>query len=99
MTDYNFWADLLDTFQSSPSWIKALWLSVPPGFLLAVIAMLLPPRKRAGMPDGELVYSVYRGGQDELQIVSHVAQPDHRPALLLPLHPRPGTVPEAADPV
>ena len=41
MTDYNFWADLLDTFKSSPDWIKALWLTIPPGFLLALVALLM----------------------------------------------------------
>lgn len=37
MNDYNFWSDLLDTFQSSPDWIKALWLLIPPGFLLGLV--------------------------------------------------------------
>ena len=41
MQDYNFWADLLFTFQSSPDWIRALWLLVPPGFVLAVMAMVM----------------------------------------------------------
>ncbi|MFS8121868.1 hypothetical protein QD336_05550 [Rhizobium sp. BR 250] len=40
MNDCNFWADLLDTFQSSPDWIKALWLLIPPCFLLALIKIL-----------------------------------------------------------
>ena len=41
MDHYNFWADLLDTYQSSSDMIKALWLLVPPTFLLALIAMLM----------------------------------------------------------
>ena len=30
MTDYNFWADLPDTFKSSPDWIKAFELGRAP---------------------------------------------------------------------
>src|SRR5262245_52731017 len=43
MHDYdfwNFWAHLLVTFQSTPDWFKTLWLLIPPGFLLALIALL-----------------------------------------------------------
>ena len=80
MNDYNFWADLLDTFQSSSDFIKALWLLVPPTFLLALIAMLMRFRiasKRAEIAlEGELVYSVHRGADDELRIVCHAPQVD-----------------------
>ena len=44
MTDYNFWADLLATFRSSPDWIKALWILSGPGFLLGVLALVLRHR-------------------------------------------------------
>ncbi|CAN7224805.1 hypothetical protein [Pararhizobium sp. LjRoot238] len=68
MGDYNFWADLLDTFQSSPGWIKALWLLIPRGFLLALIAMLMrfrvASKRAAAALDGELIYSVRRGVDD-----------------------------------
>src|SRR5262245_61108399 len=40
MHDYDFWsfwADLLGSSQSAPNWIKALWLLIPPAFLLVVI--------------------------------------------------------------
>lgn len=40
MQDYNFWADLLATFRASPDFIKALWLIVPPGFLLGVMGFV-----------------------------------------------------------
>lgn len=87
MTDYNFWADLLDTFQSSSDWIKALWLLIPPGFLLVVIAILMRYRiagKRTEMAlDGELIYSVHRRADGEMQIVSHQPKLDKKPALLL----------------
>lgn len=41
MNEYNFWRDLLDTFQSSTDWIKALWLIIPPLFLLALFRMAM----------------------------------------------------------
>ena len=43
--DYNFWADLLDTYQSLTPWVQALWLIGPLAFLLALIK--LPPRAAA----------------------------------------------------
>jgi hypothetical protein len=62
MDNYNFWADLLATFKSSPDWIKALWLLVPPGFVLAVMAMPmrfgLALRRREKGNEGELVVPV-----------------------------------------
>lgn len=64
MTDYNFLADLLDTFQSSPDWIKALWLLTPPGFLLGLIAMAMRFHIANKQMDhgskSELIYSVHR---------------------------------------
>lgn len=92
MGDYNFWADLLDTFQSSPDWIKALWLLIPPGFLLALIAMLMHYRiagKRADDTlDGELVYLLRRSVDGQLHIVSHAPQLDGNPAPMLLDPPR-----------
>ena len=41
MDDYNFWADLFDTYQSTADWVKALWLIAPPAFLLGLIALIL----------------------------------------------------------
>ncbi|MFD1744177.1 hypothetical protein ACFSE1_01770 [Rhizobium helianthi] len=42
MTDnYSFAADLLATFRASPDVIKALWLIIPPGFVLCVLRLLL----------------------------------------------------------
>lgn len=43
--DYNFWADLLDTYQSLTPWVQALWLIGPLAFLLALIK--LPPKAAA----------------------------------------------------
>ena len=67
MQDYNFWADLLLTFKSSPDWIKALWLLVPPMFVLAVMGMVmrfgLALRPRPKPVEGELIVPLrHRGG-------------------------------------
>ena len=53
MEGYHFWKDVLDTYQSSSDLIQALWLIVPPAFLLGLIALLLRhrvQRKRAAKP-------------------------------------------------
>lgn len=39
MSEYNFWADLLDTWQASSDWIKALTILTPPASLLGLIAL------------------------------------------------------------
>ncbi|WP_137134766.1 hypothetical protein [Rhizobium sp. FKY42] len=41
MQDYNLWADLLATFRASPDAIKALWLLVPPVFVLGVLCLMI----------------------------------------------------------
>ncbi|WP_137135358.1 protein kinase [Rhizobium sp. FKY42] len=41
MPDYNFWADLLDTWQASSDWIKALTILTPPASLLGILALQL----------------------------------------------------------
>ena len=90
MNDYNLWADFLDTFQSCPNWIKAIWLLVPPGFLLALIAMLVRLRigsgKAAGNMTGELIYSIRRDSNNFLHIIRHAPLGDGSPLLMLPDH-------------
>ena len=44
MDAYGFWQDLFDTYQSLSDWLKALWLIVPPLFLLGLLALLLHHR-------------------------------------------------------
>ena len=86
MNDYNFWSDLLDTFQSSPDWIKALWLLIPPGFLLGLVALKMRFRIAAKQmeqsPKGELIYSIHRDA-GQLRVVSHIPVVDGNPSLLL----------------
>ena len=47
-TDYNFWRDLFDTYQSFSQIVQILWLIVPPTFvlLLTALALLRPGRNR-----------------------------------------------------
>ena len=40
MEDYHFWQDFSDTYQSLSNSTKALWLIVPPAFLLGLIALI-----------------------------------------------------------
>ncbi len=47
MDDYNFWADLLTSYRASPDLIKALWVLVPPAFLLGLVAVLRLTRRAA----------------------------------------------------
>ncbi|RLQ88313.1 hypothetical protein [Notoacmeibacter ruber] len=47
MNDYNFRADLLDTFQSAPDAIKSLMLILPLAFALGLIALVLHHRRAA----------------------------------------------------
>lgn len=86
MNDYNFWSDLLDTFQSSPDWIKAVWLLIPPGFLLGLVALTMRFRIAAKQIEqsagGELIYSIHRDA-GQLRVVSHIPVTDGNPALLL----------------
>ena len=74
MKDYNFWADLLDTFQSSADWIKALWLAMPPAFVLALVWLFRWRVGRANAVDtigGELLYTVYKEPNGLIQIYRH----------------------------
>lgn len=44
MEGCNFWADLLDTYQSTSDWVKALWILMWPAFVLSVLALVLQYR-------------------------------------------------------
>jgi len=83
MQDYNFWADLLLTFKSSPDWIKALWLLVPPMFVLALIAMVMRfglAMRRPKPIEGELVVPLWhRGGA--VEVVDFAALPQEIEAM------------------
>jgi hypothetical protein len=63
---YNFLSDLLDTFQSSSEFIKALIIVTPPAFILGLIALL-----RSGGSDQQ----AQLGFQDDLGSAGQMAGP------------------------
>ena len=87
MDDYHFWKDFFDTYQSLSNWTKALWLIVPPAFVLGLIALIL--RHRVAVKEaehglrGDLVYTIHQDGDDKLCVYRHGAALDREPALLL----------------
>ena len=61
MEDYNIWADVLNTFKLSAEWVKALWIVVPPAFVLGLIWLFFRRRVVRVDPDGgELLYTIYK---------------------------------------
>ena len=87
MDDYNFWQDFFDTYQSLSDWTKALWLIVPPAFVLGLIALVLRHRVAVRQAEngirGALVYTIHRDGDDKLHVYRHGAALDREPALLV----------------
>ncbi|WP_234891041.1 hypothetical protein [Agrobacterium vitis] len=47
MADYNVWADLFRTWQSTSDWIKAVAIVTPPAFAMGALALLLRYRLAA----------------------------------------------------
>ena len=69
-TDYNFWRDLLDTYQSLPDWLKFCWLVVPSGLLLVAGSGVSRLMRRAISPPAATPPSPpppprYRGALDD----------------------------------
>ena len=85
MEDISAFQAFLGTYQSLADWIKALWLIVPPVFILLLTALLLRAKRPVPEVDGELVYTVHRDASGQYRILRH-APPDETPALL-PLEP------------
>ena len=87
MEDYNFWQDFFDTYQSLSDWTKALWLIVPPAFLLGLIALVMRHRVAVRQAEngirGDLVYTIRRDGDDKLHVYRHGRALDREPALLV----------------
>jgi len=94
MDGYNFWQDFFDTYQSLSDGTKALWLIVPPGFLLGLMALITRYRVAVRQAEtglgGELVYTIHRDGDGQIQIYRHGAALDREPALLLLEEPNSG---------
>jgi hypothetical protein len=87
MDDYNFWQDFFDTYQSLSDGTKALWLIVPPAFLLGLMALVM--RHRVAVKEaehglrGDLVYTIHWDGDDKLCVYWHGPALEREPALLL----------------
>ncbi|WP_234892249.1 protein kinase [Agrobacterium vitis] len=70
MADYNLWADLFDTWQSSSDWIKALIIVTPPVFAVSVLALLLRHRReRPGNPPQGAIYQPPQRPEDSAEII------------------------------
>lgn len=77
MADYNFWADLLDTWQSTSDGIKALALVTPPLFFVSLIALLLGHRARmkaSPFPSTQVQPSVSATDREALTILTQLQQ-------------------------
>ena len=87
MDHYNFWQDFFDTYQSLSNWTKALWLIVPPAFVLGLIALILRTRvalrKVETAERGDLVYSIHRDADDVLHVTRHRGALQRAPAVVL----------------
>ena len=103
MEDYNFWQDFFDTYQSLSDGTKALWLIVPAGFLLGLIALIM--RHRVAIKEAEhglrsdLIYTIHRDGDDKLHVYRHGAALDREPALLLLDQPNSGDARHGSAPL
>ncbi len=92
MEETTFWQALFATYQSLTDWIKALWLIVPPAFILVLTALLLRAKRPAPETDGELVYTVHRDPSGHYRVLRHTP-PDDIPALLPLDQPHPALTP------
>ena len=88
MEDYNFWADVLDTYETSADWLKVLWLIIPPAFVLALVWLFRRRVVRTDAIDGELLYTVCREPEGLIHIYRHSLLDDADPGVvLLEQHP------------
>ncbi len=87
MDEIGFWQDFFDTYQSLSDWIKALWLIVPPAFVLAALALVLRYRLRARGADaperGEVICTIHADEAGVVRIYGHATAgvTDARPSL------------------
>jgi len=91
MDGYNFWQDFFDTYQSLSNWTKALWLIVPPAFLLGLIALITRHRVAVRQAEnslrGDLIYTIHQDGNGQIQIYRYGAALDRESAFVLPARP------------
>ena len=75
MDDYNFLADLLDTFQSSSDYIKTVIILTPPMFVLGIVHLLTRHCSR----------TTKRADADFVALTpvdTYIEQPDHQPKIM-----------------
>ena len=89
-TDYNFWRDLLDTYQSLPDWLKFCWLVIPAATVLApghLVKSGFQAKRRASTSPCEFEAPAYRGWCDEQGVLylQQIEKLPSEPQLPLPL--------------
>ena len=80
-TDYNFWRDLLDTYQSLPDWLKFFWLAIPSATIVALCHMVrsgLGRKQAAKKPSVAFPAQAYRSWYDDNGIL-YIEQIDEMP--------------------
>ena len=91
MEDYNFWQDFFDTYQSLSDWTKALWLIVPPAFVLGLIALVMRHRVAVKQAEhglrGDLIYTIHQDGNGQIHIYRYGAALERESAFVLPARP------------
>ncbi|PYE86656.1 hypothetical protein [Phyllobacterium leguminum] len=96
MESYNFWQDFFDTYQSLPDWLKALWLIIPPAFILGLVGLIarLKTDRELINPKthGELVYLIYQDDKVRLYSVSHEGHAESPPSALPGISPSRGEI-------
>ncbi len=73
MEQYNFWRDFFDTYQSLADWIKALWLIVPPAFVLGFAALVMHAGRTRASQDHTLIQLIYRDDKGRLHLIGEIA--------------------------
>ena len=94
MDDYNFWQDFFDTYQSLSDPTKALWLIVPPAFVLGLIALITRHRVAVRQAEnslrGNLIYTIHQDGNGQIHIYRYGAALEREPAIVLLDQPNSG---------
>lgn len=74
MEQYNFWRDFFDTYQSLADWIKALWLIVPPAFVLGFAALVMHAGRTRASEANMLIQLIYRDDNDRLHLIGEISR-------------------------
>ena len=70
-----FLTDLSATFLALPDWLKALWMVIPPAFLLGLawlaVHFRLQSTRQERVVAGEMIFTVFLDAYGDLRIVRH----------------------------